>query len=102
MRQQLAVVRRTVRPPQLRTRDRLLTALLATDSPPPWLPGKVWGPHDFSGGDGPGQANALLRSLGFTVERKHMTSTARQSPTWGQRGVHGVRLRRVHAVTSFP
>jgi hypothetical protein len=32
--------------------------------------GKKFGLNDFSGGEGPGQANAVLRSLGFEVESK--------------------------------
>jgi hypothetical protein len=38
-----------------------LAASLATGTP--------FAPSDFSGGEGPGQANGVLRSLGFTVER---------------------------------
>lgn len=32
--------------------------------------GTQYGPNDFSGGEGQGQANAVLRSLGFEVARK--------------------------------
>lgn len=32
--------------------------------------GRDYGPADFSGGDGPGSANAVLRSLGFVITRK--------------------------------
>src|SRR5947209_11148464 len=32
--------------------------------------GRVLGPEEFSGGEAPGQANFVLRRLGFTVVRK--------------------------------
>ena len=38
--------------------------------------GRVFGPSDFSGGESPGQANAVLRSLGFTVERRNANAPA--------------------------
>src|SRR5262249_49780248 len=34
------------------------------------LLGRILGPEDFSGGEAPGQANFVLRKLGFTVVRK--------------------------------
>ena len=34
------------------------------------LGGRMLAPEDFSGGEAPGQANHVLRSLGFTVEKK--------------------------------
>src|SRR5271168_56862 len=35
-----------------------------------YLDGKVRQPEDFSGGEAPGQANFVLRKLGFTVVKK--------------------------------
>src|SRR3954469_18754034 len=32
--------------------------------------GRILQPEEFSGGEAPGQANSVLRELGFTVERK--------------------------------
>src|SRR5437763_4047741 len=34
------------------------------------LTGQILPPEDFSGGEAPGQANHILRRLGFTVEKK--------------------------------
>src|SRR5437879_4160614 len=34
------------------------------------LLGRILQPEEFSGGEAPGQANYVLRELGFTVERK--------------------------------
>jgi len=34
------------------------------------LLGRVLSPEEFSGGEAPGQANFVLRELGFTVEKK--------------------------------
>ena len=34
------------------------------------LLGRVLAPEEFSGGEAPGQANFVLRELGFTVEKK--------------------------------
>src|SRR3954465_11091146 len=42
--------------------------------------GTAFGPDDFSGGEGPGQANAVLRSLGFTVERRRRVASMDAAP----------------------
>ncbi|WP_435017963.1 hypothetical protein TA3x_005586 [Tundrisphaera sp. TA3] len=34
------------------------------------LTGQILRPEEFSGGDAPGQANFVLRELGFTIEKK--------------------------------
>ena len=34
------------------------------------LAGRILAPEEFSGGEAPGQANFVLRELGFTVEKK--------------------------------
>ncbi len=38
-------------------------------------------PEEFSGGEAPGQANYVLRELGFTVERKGGESDMSESET---------------------
>jgi 5-methylcytosine-specific restriction enzyme B len=48
-----------------------LAAALAT--------GTVFGPSDFSGGEAPGQANTVLRSLGFTVDRRNVNAPTTQN-----------------------
>src|SRR4051794_28628534 len=40
--------------------------------------GQPLGPHDFSGGGGPGQANFILRQLGFEVIEKEPRSAENQ------------------------
>lgn len=46
--------------------------------------GRDIGPHDFSGGDGPGHANTVLERLGFTIVPKHssLESDAMEAPIW--------------------
>lgn len=39
--------------------------------------GEEWGPDDFSGGEGPGQANSVLKNLGFKVVEKEGFVTSR-------------------------
>lgn len=39
------------------------------------LTGSILGPDEFSGGEGPGQANYVLRNLGFDVVKKESTTT---------------------------
>jgi hypothetical protein len=43
------------------------------------LLGRILRPEEFSGGEAPGQANFVLRELGFTVEAKDSQMTSEQS-----------------------
>jgi Domain of unknown function (DUF3883) len=50
------------------------------------LQGHLLRPEDFSGGEAPGQANFVLRELGFTVERKDAGSGIESSEEASERG----------------
>jgi hypothetical protein len=48
--------------------------------------GQILRPEDFSGGEAPGQANFVLRELGFTVERKDSGSASELAEEASERG----------------
>jgi hypothetical protein len=50
------------------------------------LQGTILHPEEFSGGEAPGQANFVLRELGFTVERKDAGSVIESSVEASERG----------------
>jgi hypothetical protein len=50
------------------------------------LLGRVLRPEEFSGGEAPGQANYVLRELGFTVARKGETSSSEEDQEAVERG----------------
>ena len=50
------------------------------------LAGRVLGPEEFSGGKAPGQANFVLRELGFTVEKKGSVMTTDDAEEASERG----------------
>jgi hypothetical protein len=52
--------------------------------------GRILQPDEFSGGEAPGQANFVLRHLGFSVVRKGEESTEEEKPAhkdWTEREV---------------
>ena len=50
------------------------------------LTGRILRPEEFSGGEAPGQANFVLRELGFTVERKGATMASEEAGEATERG----------------
>lgn len=50
---------------------------------------RVLVPEEFSGGEAPGQANFVLRELGFTVERKGTSMASEEAEEATERGVPG-------------
>ena len=46
-----------------------------------YLIGRILMPDDLSGGEAPGQANFLLRKLGFTVVRNAENAAEEEKPT---------------------
>jgi len=55
------------------------------------LTGRILQPEDFSGGEVPGQANFVLRELGFTVERKGTSMASEEAEEATERGRHWSR-----------
>jgi hypothetical protein len=52
-----------------------------------YLLGRVLQPQEFSGGEAPGQANFVLRELGFSVEKKGAEKTRADRRDWSQHEV---------------
>ena len=48
------------------------------------LTGQILRPEEFSGGEAPGQANFVLRELGFTVERKGASMASEEATERGR------------------
>ena len=46
----------------------------------------ILGPEEFSGGEAPGQANYVLRELGFTVEKKGAAMPSEEAEEATERG----------------